>query len=102
MEIVGGEGLAAPMARFNAVRIPQQRFQLGLHLEHDFSAGAGQKRDVADELDAVAESLFGSEKDPALAEGKFSQPEATAVSAPRVRHARAFPAPFVFGKASRQ
>src|SRR5262249_1714541 len=102
MEIVGGEGLAAPMARFNAVRIPQQRFQLGLHLEHAFSAGPGQKPDLAEELDAGAESLFGSEKDPALAEGKFSQPEATAIATSRVRHACAFPAPFIFRKPAHQ
>src|SRR5262249_58406752 len=54
------------------------------------------------ELDAVAESLFGGEKDPALAEGKSSQPEATAIATARVRHACAFPAPFIFRKPAHQ
>ena len=98
VDIVGGEGLAARMARCDAVGARKQRLQFGLHFEDHCCARARQQRGIADELYAVAEPLFGGEQYRALTKGKFTEPGSAAVPAAHVSHAAAFPSPFVFGK----
>ena len=102
IDIVGGERLAARMARCDAIDARKQRLQFRLHFEHDLRAGARQQWGIADELDAVAETLFGRQQNCALPDGKFAEPWPAAIAAARIGHAGAFPPPFIFGKAARQ
>src|SRR5262249_28349247 len=100
IDIVSGQGLAARVARSNAVDGGEQRVQFGWHVEQDRRTGARQKGGIADELNAVAQALFGRQQDRALSKGKFAQPEPATITAAGIGHTGAFPAPLVFRKAA--
>src|SRR4029078_4262713 len=64
-------------------------------------AGRREQRGWGEELDGVAEPLFGREQNRALTDGKFAEPRSSAVVTARIAHAGALPPPFIFGKAAR-
>src|SRR5262245_28808811 len=98
MDVEGPKRVAARRHRGRALELHQQRRELWLHLQHDLGARARQQRDVARELDRVAQPLLGVQQDRVALQRIFSEPERTAVAATLRRHAGSPPPPFVLLK----
>src|SRR5271170_6587172 len=75
----------------------QKTNEFRLACENDFSAALGDLRDIADEMDAVAESLLGAEENRAAGE-IAAVPDRLAKFGKRRREPFGFPAPFIFSE----
>ncbi len=100
VDVEGRKRFAARHHADHALELPQQRRELRLHLQHDLGARARQQRDIARELDRVAQSLLGVQQDRVALKWIFSEPKRTAVAAALRRHAGSTPPPFVLLEAA--
>ncbi len=102
MEIDLGKLLALALDLRHPVETAEQRYERRLHFEDNGRTGRGHQRDIAAELDGVAEALLGMEQDGLAGKIFCAESERCGKIAPCRRELIGLPAPLEFRPAARE